>query len=133
MTIVHFQSTIAAGIRILFDLNAGQSAPGPSQGRGYALGQPIGTFGTLSPTAWKQVSIVELYTLDPGGDDRLNLSLNDQTLPDGYLATITVEGFPLLKVSDASFINRAAGNTTWGWNGFGALNNGQQYDVLITG
>ena len=131
MTIVHFQSTTAAGTQVAYILTAGQGAPGPSQGTGFASGTSLGTYGVLVPSDFKQAKIIELSTIVTA--TRLIVTLDDQALSDGYFSSILIEGFAVQKVVDADAITHSGGNTSWTWDGFGALVNTQVYDVVITG
>jgi len=130
MTIIHFQSTIGLGGVAEYVLTAGISAPGPTQGVGFANGVAIGNFGILDPSDFKAAKILELYTLV--GIDRLLVSMDDQTLPDNYFNAIEVIGFARVKTVDADFIVHAAGLTSWGWEGYGQLVDTQVYDVLFS-
>jgi len=130
MTIIHFQTTTAVGQAVEYVMTAGISEPGPTQGIGFANGVPIGNFGVLDPSDFKAAKILELYSL-VGGSDRLVVSLDDDTLPDGYFSVIEVVGFLPQRTSDADFILRTGGLTTWGWDGFGLFVDTQIYDIKI--
>ena len=130
MTIVHFQSTTAVGGAAEYVLTAGISAPGSTQGIGFANGVAIGNFGVLDPSDFKAAKILELYTLVDSS--RLVVSMDDETLADNYFNAIEVIGFARVKTVDADFILHSGGLTTWGWENYGQLVNTQVYDVLFS-
>jgi len=100
--------------------------------RGFSSGQPVGTFGTLQPSDFKAVKVLQLLTFN--AFSRLVVSLDDDTLADSFILSVEVEGLGVkVKSSEADFITRTGGLTTWGWDGWGNFVNTVQYNVEIRG